>query len=167
MHEPGIHNLLHLPCSKDYRQCPTRSNSKENLPCWRAFVFFELPAKKNKNLYFRLVFQKQSFDNVDNFLQAIAADNFLPLFLKTKHAKQTCVALIFTCLAHIKSRKELVLAITSPPNFFSASSYVASTAQHLPIDYAPNYVVADGHTKSNAPDLFRPPKLSGLGPGQY
>jgi hypothetical protein len=29
------------------------------------------------------------------------------------------------------------------------------------------YAVADGHTKSNAPDLFRPPKLSGLGPGQY
>ena len=28
-------------------------------------------------------------------------------------------------------------------------------------------VVADGHTASNAPDLFRPPKLSGAGPGQY
>ena len=27
--------------------------------------------------------------------------------------------------------------------------------------------VADGHTASNAPDLFRPPKLSGAGPGQY
>ena len=26
---------------------------------------------------------------------------------------------------------------------------------------------ADGHTTSNAPDLFRPPKLSGVGPGQY
>ena len=26
---------------------------------------------------------------------------------------------------------------------------------------------ADGHTASNAPDLFRPPKLSGAGPGQY
>ena len=26
---------------------------------------------------------------------------------------------------------------------------------------------ADGHTVSNAPDLFRPPKLSGTGPGQY
>ena len=25
--------------------------------------------------------------------------------------------------------------------------------------------VADGHTVSNAPDLFRPPKLSGTGPG--
>jgi hypothetical protein len=24
---------------------------------------------------------------------------------------------------------------------------------------------ADGHTASNAPDLFRPPKLSGAGPG--
>ena len=28
-------------------------------------------------------------------------------------------------------------------------------------------VHADGHTASNAPDLFRPPKLSGAGPGQY
>ena len=28
-------------------------------------------------------------------------------------------------------------------------------------------VGADGHTASNAPDLFRPPKLSGAGPGQY
>ena len=28
-------------------------------------------------------------------------------------------------------------------------------------------VIADGHTASNAPDLFRPPKLSGAGPGQY
>ena len=28
-------------------------------------------------------------------------------------------------------------------------------------------VFADGHTASNAPDLFRPPKLSGAGPGQY
>ena len=27
--------------------------------------------------------------------------------------------------------------------------------------------IADGHTASNAPDLFRPPKLSGAGPGQY
>ena len=27
--------------------------------------------------------------------------------------------------------------------------------------------IADGHTVSNAPDLFRPPKLSGTGPGQY
>ena len=27
--------------------------------------------------------------------------------------------------------------------------------------------LADGHTTSNAPDLFRPPKLSGVGPGQY
>ena len=27
--------------------------------------------------------------------------------------------------------------------------------------------LADGHTVSNAPDLFRPPKLSGTGPGQY
>ena len=26
-------------------------------------------------------------------------------------------------------------------------------------------VFADGHTASNAPDLFRPPKLSGAGPG--
>ena len=26
-------------------------------------------------------------------------------------------------------------------------------------------IVADGHTVSNAPDLFRPPKLSGTGPG--
>ena len=26
-------------------------------------------------------------------------------------------------------------------------------------------VLADGHTASNAPDLFRPPKLSGAGPG--
>ena len=26
-------------------------------------------------------------------------------------------------------------------------------------------VVAGGHTASNAPDLFRPPKLSGAGPG--
>jgi hypothetical protein len=25
--------------------------------------------------------------------------------------------------------------------------------------------LADGHTESNAPDLFRPPKLSGSGPG--
>jgi hypothetical protein len=25
--------------------------------------------------------------------------------------------------------------------------------------------LADGHTASNAPDLFRPPKLSGAGPG--
>ena len=28
-------------------------------------------------------------------------------------------------------------------------------------------VIADGHTASNTPDLFRPPKLSGAGPGQY
>ena len=28
-------------------------------------------------------------------------------------------------------------------------------------------IFADGHTVSNAPDLFRPPKLSGTGPGQY
>ena len=27
------------------------------------------------------------------------------------------------------------------------------------------YKLADGHTVSNAPDLFRPPKLSGTGPG--
>ena len=27
------------------------------------------------------------------------------------------------------------------------------------------YCFADGHTASNAPDLFRPPKLSGAGPG--
>ena len=26
-------------------------------------------------------------------------------------------------------------------------------------------IFADGHTVSNAPDLFRPPKLSGTGPG--
>jgi hypothetical protein len=29
------------------------------------------------------------------------------------------------------------------------------------------HFLADGHTASNAPDLFRPPKLSGAGPGQY
>ena len=28
-------------------------------------------------------------------------------------------------------------------------------------------IFADGHTASNTPDLFRPPKLSGAGPGQY
>ena len=31
--------------------------------------------------------------------------------------------------------------------------------------FAGRYVVAGGHTASNAPDLFRPPKLSGAGPG--
>ena len=30
-----------------------------------------------------------------------------------------------------------------------------------------NLTFADGHTASNTPDLFRPPKLSGAGPGQY
>ena len=34
-------------------------------------------------------------------------------------------------------------------------------------EFFTNDTFADGHTKSNAPDLFRPPKLSGLGPGQY
>ena len=29
------------------------------------------------------------------------------------------------------------------------------------------HVFADGHTVSNAPDLFRPPKLSSTGIGQY
>ena len=29
------------------------------------------------------------------------------------------------------------------------------------------FSLADGHTTSNAPDLLRPPKLSGVGPGQY
>ena len=29
------------------------------------------------------------------------------------------------------------------------------------------YFLASGHTASNAPDLFRTPKLSGAGPGQY
>ena len=38
--------------------------------------------------------------------------------------------------------------------------YAFYTAQ-LPIGLA----VAGGHTASNAPDLFRPPKLSGAGPG--
>ncbi len=28
-------------------------------------------------------------------------------------------------------------------------------------------ILASGHTASNAPDLFRTPKLSGAGPGQY
>ena len=38
----------------------------------------------------------------------------------------------------------------------------------LPSRTAPaNNMFADGHTASNAPDLFRPPKLSGAGPGQY
>ena len=31
----------------------------------------------------------------------------------------------------------------------------------------PSMVVADGHTASNTPDLFRLPKLSGAGPGEY
>ena len=31
--------------------------------------------------------------------------------------------------------------------------------------YRINFAFADGHTASNAPDLFRPPKLSGAGPG--
>ena len=31
--------------------------------------------------------------------------------------------------------------------------------------YKSDYLFADGHTVSNAPDLFRPPKLSGTGPG--
>ena len=34
-------------------------------------------------------------------------------------------------------------------------------------DVWPRKAFADGHTASNAPDLFRPPKLSGAGPGQY
>ena len=38
--------------------------------------------------------------------------------------------------------------------------YAFYTAK-LPIGLA----VAGGHTASNAPDLFRPPKLSGAGPG--
>ena len=54
-----------------------------------------------------------------------------------------------------------------------------STFALLPIalqccDYSPHHhivaatrILADGHTVSNAPDLFRPPKLSGTGPGQY
>ncbi len=38
--------------------------------------------------------------------------------------------------------------------------------RRTPVNYpgAPN-AVAGGHTASNAPDLFRPPKLSGAGPG--
>ena len=32
---------------------------------------------------------------------------------------------------------------------------------------SPRLSLAGGHTASNAPDLFRPPKLSGAGPGYY
>ena len=39
--------------------------------------------------------------------------------------------------------------------------------QHLQTEFCKSDIFADGHTVSNAPDLFRPPKLSGTGPGQY
>ena len=35
----------------------------------------------------------------------------------------------------------------------------------ISIDAGMTQAFADGHTVSNAPDLFRPPKLSGTGPG--
>ena len=44
---------------------------------------------------------------------------------------------------------------------------LAHLAQTCPstLTSAPSIVIAGGHTASNAPDLFRPPKLSGAGPG--
>ena len=37
--------------------------------------------------------------------------------------------------------------------------------QTIDTDTVMTKAFADGHTVSNAPDLFRPPKLSGTGPG--
>ena len=42
----------------------------------------------------------------------------------------------------------------------------ALAASHR-LHFSCGLIFADGHTTSNAPDLFRPPKLSGVGPGQY
>ena len=48
-----------------------------------------------------------------------------------------------------------------------SSSRHATVVLALGGDGCPDFPfnVADGHTASNTPDLFRPPKLSGAGPG--
>ena len=51
-----------------------------------------------------------------------------------------------------------------PSNSYNASCWAC---RGWPPTDACASIVADGHTVSNAPDLFRPPKLSGTGPGQY
>ena len=53
-----------------------------------------------------------------------------------------------------------ILACRLPDPFRPLANFgqIASTS-------APSIVIAGGHTASNAPDLFRPPKLSGAGPG--
>ena len=45
--------------------------------------------------------------------------------------------------------------------------FVLYISPYLSICFTRSRSFADGHTVSNAPDLFRPPKLSGTGPGQY
>ena len=44
---------------------------------------------------------------------------------------------------------------------------MADVSEKTPWPNHCSVVFADGHTASNAPDLFRPPKLSGAGPGEY
>ena len=50
------------------------------------------------------------------------------------------------------------------PKFLTKVFEIALPVAFAIYTYA-NMNVAGGHTASNAPDLFRPPKLSGAGPG--
>ena len=45
MHDPDMHNLLHLPSSKDDRQYPTPSRSLTFLEVFRLLVLNEKPGR--------------------------------------------------------------------------------------------------------------------------
>ena len=55
--------------------------------------------------------------------------------------------------------------LETPPTFFARQAGTKSIAAKMQPLQALGRVRAGGHTASNAPDLFRPPKLSGAGPG--
>ena len=61
----------------------------------------------------------------------------------------------------------VTLAFCLANQFLPLRPHAAATRPAAPISHreAIRCFVAGGHTASNAPDLFRPPKLSGAGPG--
>ena len=77
-------------------------------------------------------------------------------------------------LAEVVAQERASLVLFGPPKLLAilifAMSRVWTTAFHpreilLAVGELKFHLVADGHTESNTPDLFRPPKLSGSGPG--
>lgn len=109
------------------------------------------------------------FDNTTNFspLPSRCANcaGGCPATLKHQDALRLAIDRLHCTVAILAQGTSRAVAVTQALFIFVCIGTLGSILVVVARVFLMQTVIAGGHTASNAPDLFRPPKLSGAGPG--